>query len=205
MAIFNKISSVIILLIFCFACGAFYGSGYLGAFTNFNVIYPGIRQSSQNLSTIYKQYTNQSFADGYNSTHLWSMRLADQNYFRLASLLPCRNISYGGGPPPANIDSCDHSSQNEFSLTSLIQAQKWIYEYQNPRDCSNKRFAIIHNFAPSGFGSTVHQIAWAFGMALADDRIAVYETPGNWVRYIFDHIQILIFSVALWYLQFRHS
>jgi hypothetical protein len=57
-------------------------------------------------------------------------------------------------------------------------------------NCSNKRFAIIHNFAPSGFGSTVHQIAWAFGMALADDRIAVYQTPGNWVRQIFDRVEI---------------
>ncbi len=110
------------------------------------------------------------------------MRLADENYFRLASILPCRNVSYVHGPIPGKIDSCDHSSQNEFSLPNLIQAQKWIFEHQNPRDCSNKRFAIIQNYAPSGFGSTVHQIAWAFGKALGDDRIAVYETPENWVR-----------------------
>ncbi|CAF1341964.1 unnamed protein product, partial [Rotaria sp. Silwood1] len=42
------------------------------------------------------------------------------------------------------------------------------------------KFAIIQNFAWSGFGSTIHQIAWAFGMALAENRIAVYETPGYW-------------------------
>jgi hypothetical protein len=54
----------------------------------------------------------------------------------------------------------------------------------------NKRFAIIYNFASSGFGSTVHQIAWAFGKALADDRIAVYQRPENWVSQIFNHVEI---------------
>ena len=90
---------------------------------------------------------------------------------------------------PATIDSCDHSSTNEFSIPNILQAQKWLYEHQHPADCTNKRFAIIQNFASSGFGSTVHQIAWAFGMALAEDRIAVYQTPGNWVRNI-DSIEI---------------
>ena len=86
---------------------------------------------------------------------------------------------------PFTMDGCDHSSANEFSLPNILQAQKWLYDHQHPSDCSNKRFAIIHSFAPSGFGSTVHQIAWAFGIALSDNRIAVYETPGNWVRQFF--------------------
>jgi len=118
------------------------------------------------------------------------MRLADENYFRLARLLPCHNVSYiyGGSPLPGIIDTCDYSSTNEFSLPNLLQAQKWLYDHQHPQDCSNKRFAIIHMFALSGFGSTVHQIAWALGTALGDDRIAVYETPGNWVRQIFQSI-----------------
>ncbi|CAF2780806.1 unnamed protein product [Rotaria sp. Silwood2] len=118
---------------------------------------------------------------GYNSTHLWSMRLADENYFRLAHLLPGRVVEYSGGPNVDKINSCDHSSTNEYSIQNTLQAQKWLYEHQNPIDCTNKRFAILHNYALSGFGSTVHQIAWAFGAAIADNRIAVYQVPGNWL------------------------
>jgi hypothetical protein len=117
------------------------------------------------------------------------MRLADKNYFRLAHLLPCRSVKYSAGPQPATIDSCDQTSANEYSIPNILEAQKWLYDHQHPADCTNKRFAIIQNFAWSGFGSTVHQIAWAFGMALVEDRIAVYQTPGKWVRNI-DSIEI---------------
>lgn len=123
-----------------------------------------------------------SISDGFNDTHLWSMRLADDNYFRLARLIPCRTVEYSVGSPPVKFDSCDRSTQNEFSIPNLVHAQKWIYQHQHPTNCSNKRFAIIQNYASSGFGSTVHQIAWAFALALADGRIAVYRSPGNWVR-----------------------
>ncbi|CAF1258221.1 unnamed protein product [Rotaria sordida] len=121
------------------------------------------------------------FSYGYNSTHLWSLRLADENYFRLAKLLPCRSVEYYGGPKVDKIDSCDHSATNEFSIQNTLQAQKWLYEHQHPIDCTNKRFAVIQNYAESGFGSTIHQIVWAFGVALADNRIAVYRIPGNWL------------------------
>ncbi len=186
----NKVIFITVASIFCFAFGFFFGSGYIRTRPELNWIYSTLRQSSQHFLRINKQHIIESFSYGHNFTHLWSMRLADENYFRIARLLPCRNVSYTRGPQPANIDSCDHSSTNEFSLPNLIQAQKWLYDHQHPMNCSNKRFAIIHNFAPSGFGSTVHQIAWAFGMALADDRIAVYQTPGNWVRQIFDRVEI---------------
>jgi hypothetical protein len=186
MTITKKVTTVIVALIF----GFLFGSGYIGIRSNLNLIYSTTRQSNENLSKTSKQSIIESFPDGYNSTHLWSMRLADENYFQLARLLPCRIVSYTRGPKPANIDSCDHSSTNEFSLPNLIQAQKWIYDHQHPTNCSNKRFAIIYHYAPSGFGSTVHQIVWAFGTALGDDRIAVYQTPENWVRQIFDHIVI---------------
>ena len=194
----NKISSFLIPMIFGFTCGVFYGSGYFRTLKNSYFAYPNVRQSSQSLWKIHRQHAIQSFPEGYNSTHLWSMRLADKNYFRLASLLPCRNVTYSGGLKLENIDSCDHSPSNEFSLPNLISAQKWIYEHQNPQDCSNKRFAIIFNHSSSGFGSTVHQVAWAVGMALAEDRIAVYETPGNWVSSIFYHFKIYISVLVLW-------
>jgi hypothetical protein len=131
-----------------------------------------------------KQKIIDSFSYGCNSTHLWSMRLADENYFHLARLLPCRTVEYSGGPQPAKIDSCNQSLENEYSLPNILKAQKWLYDHQHPADCTNKRFAIIQDYALSGFGSTVHQIAWAFSMALADDRIAVYGKPGHWVRKI---------------------
>ena len=184
---------VIILSIFYFIFAFLLGLDLKGTQQKRNFIFAALFQSNKYLSTIYKQSIIESFPDGYNSTHLWSMRLADENYFRLARLLPCRTVSYTsftGGPPPGDIDSCDHSSTNEFSLPNLIQAQKWLYDHQHPTNCSNKRFAIIRSYATSGFGSTVHQIAWAFGRALGDDRIAVYQTPGNWVSQIFDHIEI---------------
>jgi hypothetical protein len=129
-----------------------------------------------------QQQLSHSHLPTSNSSHLWSIRFADDKYFRIARLLPCRTVEYTGGPKTDEVHSCDYSPANEFSIQNTIQAQKWLYEHQHPSNCSNKRFAIIQNFAPSGFGSTVHQIVWAFGMALADDRIAIYKTPGNWVR-----------------------
>ncbi|CAF1092113.1 unnamed protein product [Adineta steineri] len=117
----------------------------------------------------------------HNSTHLWSMPFADDKYFQLARLLPCRSINYTGGPGVNQINSCDYSSTNEFSLENTLKTQKWLYEHQHPTNCSNKRFAIIRTYALSGFGSTIHQVVWAFGAALAQDRIAVYETPGHWL------------------------
>jgi hypothetical protein len=137
---------------------------------------------SSQRSSISKSQLNDSYSPVSNSTHLWSIPFADENYFRLARLLPCRTVEYKGGPKPDKIDSCDHSSTNEYSIQNTIQAQKWIYEHQHPSNCANKRFAIIQNFALSGFGSILHQIVWAFGMALAENRIAIYKTPGNWVR-----------------------
>lgn len=119
--------------------------------------------------------------EGYNSTHLWSMRLADENYLRLARLMPCRNVTYTVGTKNDFIDACDHSTTSEFSVETSVRAQKWLFEYQNPPNCSNKRFALIQQFAWSGFGSTLHQVVWTFGMAIADNRIAVYKKPGNWV------------------------
>ena len=131
-----------------------------------------------------KQQNTNSFDSAYNSTHLWSLRFANENYFRIARLIQCRVVEYFGGPQPDKIDSCDQSSTNEFSVSNTLEIQKWLYEHQHPADCLNKRFAIIRNFAISGFGSTVHQIVWAFGVALVENRIAVYDKPGNWVRKI---------------------
>jgi len=131
----------------------------------------------------FSRNISSSFSDAYNRTHLWSMRLADENYFQLARRIPCKEIEYFKGDQPEKINPCDKSSTNEFSLSNLIEAQKWIYEHQHPADCSNKRFAIIRQYAWSGFGSTVHQIAWALAIALSEDRIAVYQTPGNWVNF----------------------
>jgi hypothetical protein len=119
---------------------------------------------------------------GYNSTHLWSMRLADEKHAQLVRQFPCRAVEYSTGIKSEKIDMCDPSTINEFSVESTLQAQKWLYEYQHPVDCTKRKIAIIHQFASSGFGSTVHQIVWAFGVAIAEDRIAVYQTPGNWVR-----------------------
>jgi len=177
-----KITLTITAFTLCFALGFLFGTDCNETRKKFNGIFSSDINSNQDLSMTNKHQIINSFSYGHNSTHLWSMPLADQNYFRLARLLPCRTVSYTRGPQPGTIDSCDHSSTNEYSIPNLLQAQKWLYEHQHPADCTNKRFAIIHKFAGSGFGSTIHQIAWAFGIALADDRIAVYQTPGNWVR-----------------------
>ncbi|CAF1115859.1 unnamed protein product [Rotaria sordida] len=49
-------------------------------------------------SSTNNQQSIKSSSYEYNSTHLWSIRLADENYFRLAHLLPCRIVEYSGGP-----------------------------------------------------------------------------------------------------------
>lgn len=129
----------------------------------------------------FEQEAQQSFSHAYNGTHLWSMRLADEKYEQIARALPCRSVEYVGGPRPEKLDTCDQATREEFSVKSTVQAQKWLYEHQNPGDCSNKKIAILHQYAWSGFGSTIHQIVWALGVALSQDRIVVYQTPGNWV------------------------
>ncbi|CAF0892672.1 unnamed protein product [Rotaria sordida] len=136
---------------------------------------------NKNLQSIEKK-DFKSFSFAYNTTHLWSMRLADDNYYRIARLLPCRTVKYTNGPNQEIMNSCDQSIINEFSVEATLHAQQWLYEHQHPIDCTNKKFAILHSFAWSGFGSTLHQIVWAFGRALAEDRIAIYETPGNWLH-----------------------
>ncbi|CAF3106683.1 unnamed protein product [Rotaria sp. Silwood2] len=173
-------SSTIFPLILVFICGFLLGSNFHETKSKIRILFSSNMKFNQGSSINNKKLLQTSF-DGYNSTHLWSIRLADDNYFRLATLLPCRTVNYSGGPDINNIDSCNHSATNEFSLPNILKAQKWLYEHQHPMDCTNKRFAIIHTFAWSGFGSTVHQIVWAFGKAIADNRIAVYETPGNWL------------------------
>jgi hypothetical protein len=116
-----------------------------------------------------------------NSTHLWSFRLADDQYDQLATLLPCRIVTYIGLGRNDRLDSCDHSASAEFTVQRTLNAQKWIFNHQHPTNCTNKRFAIINSYPLSGFGSIVHQIAWAFDKALSEERIAVYAAPGNWV------------------------
>ncbi|CAF3880191.1 unnamed protein product [Rotaria sp. Silwood1] len=185
-----KITFAIVVLIVCFAFGFLLGPSFHQARIPLN--------RSYSLDIQSKQQIIHSFPPVYNSTHLWSMRFVDENYFRLARLLPCQIVEYIGGPKIDKIDSCNYSSTNEYSIENTLQAQKWLYEHQHPMNCTNRKFAIIQNFAWSGFGSTIHQIAWAFGMALAENRIAVYETPGYWVRQI-DTIEInLDISLSFW-------
>lgn len=165
------------VLIAVFAFGYFYGIGSCFKIDQFKWNFlmktgPSSRKSSSSLILF----------EGLTKTHLWSMRLADENHYRLARLLPCRNVSYTGGPKVDQIDTCDFSSTNEFSVENTIQAQTWIFQHQNPSNCSEKRFAVIDHHAWSGFGSVAHQVVWAFGMALAENRIAVYKKPSNWVN-----------------------
>ena len=117
-----------------------------------------------------------------NATHLWSIRLADKDYFHLARRLPCRVVVYVGGPSNDIVNSCDHSLTSEFSVETTLKAQKWLFDHQHPHSCSNKSVAIINNYALSGLGSTLHQIVSALSKALSEGRIAVYASPGNWVR-----------------------
>lgn len=152
-----------------------------------NCCVPSIESSTKltkydrKLLTYEKEYL-QSFSFAYNVTHLWSIRLPDDNYYRIVRLLPCRTVDYTGGPSTEPFNSCDQATLKQYSIKSALEAQKWLYDHQNPADCSNKKFAVIYQYATSGFGSTIHQILWAFGVALGEDRIAVYEKPGNWVK-----------------------
>ncbi|CAF3838072.1 unnamed protein product [Adineta steineri] len=128
-----------------------------------------------------KEESLKSFSFAYNKTHLWSMPLANEDYYRIARALPCRTVTYVGGLKNESMDSCSQATINEFSIESTLQAQKWIHDHQNPANCENKKFAIIQKYAGSGFGSTIHQILWAFGTAIGEGRIAVYQVPGNWL------------------------
>ena len=133
-----------------------------------------------------------------NSTHVWNMRAADAKYAKLAKDLKCRTIEYDIGLPSEDkIDSCIESSTHEFSFENTIEAQKWIFDHQNPSDCSNKKYAIIKNIAWSGFSSSMHLIAWAFAKALTLNRIAVYDAPANWVIFCFVFVCNRLFYFTL--------
>jgi len=176
-----KLPLVIFICLLCFGAGFLYCANFSMTRKTLNLMFSTMIGSTDNTPIVNidkKESTSLSFP-GYNFTHLWSWNLRDHIYSEVANAIPCRVINYGGST--SKIDTCDKSDRNEFSLSNSIKAQKWIYEHQHPVDCSNKRFAIIHQMASSGFGSTVHQIAWAFGMALSEGRIAVYKSPSNWV------------------------
>ncbi|CAF4756476.1 unnamed protein product [Rotaria magnacalcarata] len=167
-----------------FVIGILMGSTLFGIKKQQFIIYPSLSENVivDKTSQPPTKQMSTSYSSAHTKNQLWSMYLADENYNRIAGLLPCRTVEYIGGPKPHIMNSCDQSIIDEFSVEATIHAQKWIYEHQNPTDCKNKKLAIINKYAWSGFGSTVHQILWAFGTALAEDRIAVYQTPGDWVR-----------------------
>ncbi|CAF1264888.1 unnamed protein product [Adineta steineri] len=177
----SSTSFVLIGFVLIFIFGVFIGLNLnttdikpLVAYLSSNAILQKNLESNQ-------QQSLHSFSFAYNTTHLWSMRLADENYYRIVRRLPCRTVNYIDHSINETMNHCSQTTINEFSVKETVNAQKWFYEHQHPVDCSNKKFAVIHNHAWSGIGSTIHQVAWAFGEALAQNRIAVYETPGNWV------------------------
>lgn len=180
---YTKARFLMFVIVLCFISNILYYLKFNVIKKAFIFVLANIIASSQDVFTINDQKPLVSLFDGHNVTHLWSLKLADEIYAHVAHILPCRIVHYGRGPHPGKINTCDQSSTNEFSILNTLLAQKWIYEHQNPLNCSNKRFAIIHQTAPSGFGSTIHQIAWSLGIALGEDRIAVYKTPGDWVKH----------------------
>lgn len=61
-----------------------------------------------------------------------------------------------------------------FPLTKL--AQKLIHEHQNPSSCKGKKYIKQVARSTSGIGAAMHDTAWAIGLGLYHDRIAVYDT-----------------------------
>lgn len=190
----KRLSMILVALATCIAIGYLFGMDYCVRNTRWTNLYSPLLRVATNKKEISQ--VSWKIFEGYNGTHLWSMRLADEEHYRLARLMPCRNVSYTGGPKIDQVDGCDYSSNNEFSVTNTIEAQKWLFEHQNPANCSDKNFAIIGNFAWSGFGSVAHQVVWAFGMALAENRIAVYRNPGNWVSLSLEEMNVDQFTLV---------
>lgn len=171
-----------LILISCWTTGYLFGANYCKLFTSVSTtMRSNIRWMPGSESIPMSSRSTLTPFEGFNFTHLWSWRVADDNYYRLARLIPCRTINYTAKDRVEPMNTCDYSPNNEFSVANTVHAQKWLFEHQNPTNCTNKRFAIIESFAWSGFGSVIHQVLWAFGMALAEDRVAVYGQPGNWV------------------------
>ncbi|CAF1388267.1 unnamed protein product, partial [Rotaria sordida] len=82
-------------------------------------------------SSTNNQQSIKSSSYEYNSTHLWSIRLADENYFRLAHLLPCRIVEYSGGPNPCG--ACNSSTPDcvflpitNYSIPSKVDGNQTI-------------------------------------------------------------------------------
>lgn len=182
-----KILFLQVIFVVIFGFGVFFGSNLNSSrekYVAIESILPKETKVPDSLPPTKEQDPFDSFSYAYNKTHLWSMRLADENHFNIARKIPCRSVKYLSGPITINetMDTCNQTVKDEFSVESTLRAQQWLYEHQHPMDCTNKKFAIIHKYAWSGIGSTIHQVLWAFGEALGEDRIAVYRKPGGWVR-----------------------
>ena len=171
--------------VFVFILGVLFGSNLYRKKETARVFQPSTATELDLKLQSVKEDSIKSFQVAYNSTHLWSMRLADKDHYRIVNLVPCRDVIYHahrGTGINETMNHCQEKTREEFSVESTLQAQQWIFNHQNPMNCQNKRFAIMHKYAWSGFGSTIHQIVWALATAIGHDRIAVYQKPGGWVR-----------------------
>lgn len=62
-------------------------------------------------------------------------------------------------------------------LPTLSQAQQYIYDSQNPADCSSAKY-LLYSGPVSGIGSVLHQMGIALGVAVSEGRV-LYETEGQ--------------------------
>ncbi|CAF3319845.1 unnamed protein product [Rotaria socialis] len=131
-----------------FVIGILMGSTLFGIKEQQFIIYPLVSENVivDETSQPPKKQMSTSYSSTHTKSQLWSMYLADENYYRIAGLLPCRTVEYTGGPKPHIMDSCDQSIIDEFSVEATIHAQKWIYEHQNPENIKFNHRLLYHRF-----------------------------------------------------------
>lgn len=59
-------------------------------------------------------------------------------------------------------------------ITHTYEVQRFLYEYQHPLQCSNKKYLIIRGFI-AGHGAEIHVITSYLSLAISTNRIAIFD------------------------------
>lgn len=97
-------------------------------------------------------------------------------YHRLYSLKNKTNINVKGIFPDISYYRLVPKNKYNYKnvITHTYEVQKYIYNYQHPINCYDKKFIIIKGFE-SGHGSEIHVLTSYLALALSSNRIAIFD------------------------------
>lgn len=64
---------------------------------------------------------------------------------------------------------------DEYSTENTLAAQRWIQNWQNPKDCAAVKIGLIAAYHHGGIGSTMHYVNHVFLAGLSQGYVMVYD------------------------------